>query len=149
MQTVDWKKYADIVVLMQTGNENYWVIKHFDDKTLDVLRNRYGNGDRDGDVVWATMERMFDEAADLQAAGVKPDSEQGLALAKKFWDMVTDVTGGDMSLLPDMMKFGMEKDNWASESLKEKWTEAEPYLLKVMEAYFTKLGVNPFEGVQT
>lgn len=147
MQTVDWKKYADIVVLMQMGNENYWVIKHFDNKTLDAFRNRYKDGD--GDVVFSTMEGMFDEAAERQAKGVLPDSEQGLAFAKKFWDMVMDVSGGDMSLLPDMMKFSKEKDSWSAESLKEKWSAAEPYLSKAMEAYFTTLGTIPFEGVQT
>ena len=142
MKSVDWKKYADIVVLMQMGNENYWVVKHFDDKTMDVFRNRYENGN--ADETWKTMERLFGEAAELQANDVLPDSEKGLKFAKAFWDAVTDVTGGDMSLLPDMMKFAEKKDSWASESLKDKWSAAEPYVEKAMEAYFTKLGVNPF-----
>ena len=145
MQTVDWKKYADIVVLMQMGNENYWVVKHFDTKTMDVFR-RYENGD--ADEIWKSMERLFDQAAELSASNVLPDSDEGLAFAKAFWDTVTDVTGGDMSLLPDMINFAEKKDSWASESLKERWSAAEPYVSRVMEAYFTKLGVNPFEGVQ-
>ena len=32
MQTVDFKKYADIIVNLQMKNEFYWLIKHFDDK---------------------------------------------------------------------------------------------------------------------
>ena len=143
MQTVDWKKYADIVVLMQMGNENYWVVKHFDTKTMDVFRKRYEDGN--ADEIWEAMERLFDEAAELQANGVSPDSEKGLAFAKAFWDAVTDVTGGDMSLLPDMMKFAEKKDSWASESLRERWSAAEPYVSRAMEAYFAKLGVNPFD----
>ena len=139
IQTVDWKKYADIVVLMQMGNENYWVVKHFDDKTMDAFRN-YHNAD----AVWGNMERLFDQAAEFQTNGVSPDSEQGLGFAKAFWDTVMDVTGGDMSLMPDMMKFAEEKDSWASESLREKWAAAEPYVEKAMEAYFTKMGTNPF-----
>ena len=144
MQTVDWKKYADIVVLMQMGNENYWVVKHFDTKTMDIFQNRFENGD--ADEIWNTMLRLFDQAAEFSANGVLPDSEKGLAFAKAFWDTVTDVTGGDASLLPDMMKFAEEKDSWASELLREKWSSAEPYVEKAMEAYFTKLGVNPFGG---
>ena len=144
MQTVDWKKYADIVVLMQMGNENYWVVKHFDTKTMDVFRNRFENGN--ADEIWGTMERLFSQAVEFQVNGVLPDSEKGFSFAKAFWDTVTDVTGGDMSLLPDMMKFAGEKDSWASENLKEKWSAAEQYIEKAMGAYFTKLGVNPFEG---
>lgn len=146
MQTVDWKKYADIVALMQMGNENYWVIKHFDDKTLDVFQSQCG--DDNGYAIWTAMERIFDKAIELQANNVLPGSEQGLAHAKEFWDMIVEVTGGDMSLLPKMMQFAKEKDSWASESLREKWSAAEPYLAKALEAYFTKLGINPFEGVK-
>ena len=146
MQTVDWKKYADIVVLMQLGNEHYWVVKHFDEKTMDVFRNRSENSN--GDEIIESMERIFDRAARLEAEGTQPDSEEGLAFAKAFWDTVMGVTGGDMSLLPDMMNFAAEKDSWASASLREKWAAAEGYVEKAMEAYFTKLGVNPLAGGQ-
>ena len=33
MQTVDFKKYADIIVNLQMENDFYWLIKHFDDQT--------------------------------------------------------------------------------------------------------------------
>ena len=36
MQSVDFKKYADIIVNLQMKNESYWLIKYFDDKTLDL-----------------------------------------------------------------------------------------------------------------
>ena len=32
MQTVDFKKYADIIVNLQMDNEYYWLIKHFDNE---------------------------------------------------------------------------------------------------------------------
>ena len=143
MKTVDWKRYADIVVLMQMGNDNYWVLKHFDDETLEVFRNKYNSST--AKTIWSTMERLFDRTVELGVNNVPPDSEQCLAHTKEFWDLVIDVTGGDMSLLPQMMQFAKEKDSWASERLRDKWTAAEPYLAKMMEAYFIKIGVNPFE----
>lgn len=33
-------------------------------------------------------------------AGVATDSEQGQDLAKEFWQMLTEFTGGDMRILP-------------------------------------------------
>jgi DNA-binding transcriptional MerR regulator len=146
MQAVDWRKYADIVALMQMGNENYWVVKHFDSKTIDTFARKYENGN--ADEIFTAMERLFEEAAELHAKNILPDSEEGFAFAKKFWDMVMDVSGGDMSLLPDMMNFAAQKESWSSENLKGKWSAAEPFMLRVMEAYFQKLGVNPFEGVK-
>lgn len=41
MQSVDFKKYADIIVNLQMKNDFYWLIKHFDDKTLDHIRSRF------------------------------------------------------------------------------------------------------------
>ena len=38
MQSVDFKKYADIIVNLQMKNESYWLIKYFDDKTLDHIQ---------------------------------------------------------------------------------------------------------------
>ena len=41
MQSVNFKKYADIIVNLQMKNDFYWLIKHFDDTTLDHIRNRF------------------------------------------------------------------------------------------------------------
>ena len=41
IKEVDFKKYADIIVNLQMNNEFYWLIKHFDERTLDHIRNRF------------------------------------------------------------------------------------------------------------
>ena len=46
MQFVDFKKYADIIVNLQMKNDYYWLIKHFDDKTLDHIRSHFDKDKR-------------------------------------------------------------------------------------------------------
>ena len=41
MQSVDFKKYADIIVNLEMKNDFYWLIKHFDSETLDHIRSRF------------------------------------------------------------------------------------------------------------
>ena len=41
MQSVDFKKYADIIVNLKMKNDYYWLIKHFDDQTLDHIRSHF------------------------------------------------------------------------------------------------------------
>ena len=41
MQTVSFKKYADIIVNLQMKNDYYYLIKHFDDEMLDHIRNQF------------------------------------------------------------------------------------------------------------
>ncbi len=39
MQAVNFKKYADIIANLQMNNDSYYLIKRFDDDTLDHIRN--------------------------------------------------------------------------------------------------------------
>jgi len=143
MQTVDWGKYADIVINLQMKNEYYGLIKHFDDKTLEHLHTHFDK--ESGTAILSTMNRLFDEVAKLKKNGIPPESEQGQSIAKAWWDMVTEFTGGDTSLLPGLMKFTENKESWA-EGWKERWPETEAYLHKALETYFTNLGYDPLEG---
>lgn len=138
METVDFKKYADIIVNLQLKNEFYGLIKHFDDKTLDHIRGRFDM--ESSKAIMNTMKRLLEESAKLQKNKTPPESEQGRAFAKAWWTMVTDFTGGDMSLLPSLIEVA-EAKGW-----NEKWPDTEEYLQKAMEAYFSNLGDDPFEG---
>lgn len=142
MQQVDFKKYADIIVNLQMKNEFYWLIKYFDDKTLDYIRNRF---DKDSGLdMIETFKRLQDKTVQLQSDGVAPDSESGQALAKEFWGMVMEFSGGDMSLLPTLMEFGnpaVTTNGW-----QEKQLLANTFLEPALDAYFTSIGYNPFEN---
>lgn len=141
MQAVNFKKYADIIVNLQMKNDYYWLIKHFDDQTLDYIRGRF-----DKESGLAFLERFInlqEEALCLQKAGVPPESKQGQALAQAFWGMVMDFTGGDMAMLPKLMdigRFAQADGEW-----KEKQAIVNRYIEPALDAYFTKLGTNPFE----
>lgn len=93
------------------------------------------------------MNRLFDEVSEHKKNGMPPESEQGQAIAKAWWDMVTEFTGGDTSLLSDLMKFAENKDSW-DENSKEVWSGAEAYMQKALEIYFTYLGYDPLEGAE-
>ncbi len=41
IKSVDFKKYADIIVNLQMKNDYYWLIKHFDDQMLNHIRGRF------------------------------------------------------------------------------------------------------------
>jgi DNA-binding transcriptional MerR regulator len=143
MQSVDFKKYADIIVNLQMKNEFYWLIKHFDDKTLDHIRGRF---DKDsGSAMMETFKRLHDEAIRLQKDGVPPESEKGQDLAKAFWDMVMEFTGGDIRILSKLIE--IENINGPDNEWKQKLAFANAFIEPALEAYFTKLELNPFEEV--
>ena len=141
MQSVDFKKYADIIVNLQMRNENYWLIKYFDDNTLDYLRRRF---DKESGLAFISrFNALRYRAVQYSNAGVAPESAQGQEFAKEFWQLITEFTGGDMSMLPQLMKMGkLDTDNaeW-----QEKMNVLNAFIGPALESYFNNLGVNPFE----
>lgn len=144
MKTVNFKKYADIIVNLQMKNDNYWLIKHFDDQILDHIRNRF---DKDsGMEMIDTYTRLRDEAVKLKEQGVPPESEEGQRLAAAFWSMLIHFTGGDMTMLSKLTEIG--KFEGAGEDWNEKQAAANAYIEPALSIYFTNLGINPFEEEQ-
>ena len=79
MQSVNFKKYADIIVNLQMKNDYYWLIKHFDDQTLDHIRRRF---DRDSGTAFMNT---FMQRQDIHtrpnghsaAVGLSPGAHEG------------------------------------------------------------------------
>ncbi len=145
MQTVDFKKYAAIVVNLQMKNKFYGFIKYFDEKMLDYLHNHVDI--ESGTAIIDTMNRLISEIGKLQENGISPNSEEGQAIAKQWWDMVMAFTGGDMSLLSGLMKMAGNKEV-SDEAWGERWLTIETFLQPALGEYFTKLGYNPWEGAE-
>lgn len=140
MQSVDFKKYADIIANLQIKNGSYWLIKYFDDKTLEHCRSRFDK-DSAKELV-DTYTRLSNEAASLKKDGILPDSDKGQGFAKEFWSMIVDFTGGDMSLLPQLMEAG-NIDNPLPDGKQQQL--ANDFIGAALEKYFAELGRNPFE----
>lgn len=146
MQTVDFKKYAAIIINLQMKNEQYRLIKYLDDETLEHCRTTFDQ--ESAAEIIDTYKRLNDQAAEYQLAGVAPDSEYGLQFAEEFWKMIERFTGGDMSLLPKLLEMetlaesGQIEDDNSFDSQKQAMASA--FIGASLEAYFGKLGINPF-----
>ena len=100
VDSVDFKKFADILAHLQLKNERYWLVKYFDDEVLDTLmtHNEIGSEENAEKMIEATNS-FIDEAAKLHFDEVSPESEQGRNFAERYWKWIMEVTGGDMNLV--------------------------------------------------
>ena len=143
MQTVNFKKYADIIVNLQMKNDSYHLIKRFDDDTLDHIRNRF---DRESGLRFMDrFNRLSDEIVRLQKENVLPESEECQQVVKEYWGLIMEFTNGDMSMLPKLMEIG--NIDTAANAWEERQKIVNDYLEPALQVYFSKLGVNPFEEV--
>lgn len=143
MKTVDWTKYADILVLLQNGAADYtWLVRNWDDQ---LLKHGWEHFDKEsGARIIATWNRLCKQVAKLQKSGTTPTSEQAQLAAKDWWDMVMEFTGGDMGLLPQLSEFAAKSDDW-DETWKEKWAAAGPFIQEALDIYFNTMGFHPFK----
>lgn len=145
MQSVDFKKYADIIVNLEMKNDFYWLIKHFDSETLDHIRSRF---DKESGIAFLQkFLHLQDEAIRLQDAGVPTGSPEGQRFAKAYWDMILEFTNGDAVMLPKLMQIGESEE--FNQELKQMQTKANIFIEPALGAYFSNLGIDPFQEEAT
>ena len=144
MQTVNFKKYADIIVNLQMKNDSYYLIKRFDDDTLDHIRSQFDK--ESGLDFMDRFNRLSDEIVQLQKENVPPESEKCQQVVKEYWGLIVEFTNGDMSMLPKLMEVG--NIDTATNAWEERQKIVNDYLEPALQVYFSGLGINPFEEVK-
>ncbi|WP_294581996.1 MerR family transcriptional regulator [uncultured Thomasclavelia sp.] len=142
MDTVDFKKYADIIVNIQMDNDYYWLIKHFDEQTLDYIREKF---DQKSGIDFLKRFNLLNERIyQLYQSNISPLDQQVINLAKDYWSLIIEFTSGDMSLLPQLMKLASASDD--NEHL-QKINQVSEYLVPALETYFAQIKIDPFENI--
>jgi DNA-binding transcriptional MerR regulator len=138
--SVDWKRYADIVILLQSKNNAYWVMKYLSDNSIERIYEYYDF--EKGAPMMERYKQLFKKAVKTQKDGHAPESEPGQTLAKEWWDFVTEFSKGDMTLLSELIKMGesINNDEW-----ERKFSFDKGFLEKAMEIYFTNTGHDPYK----
>lgn len=138
VQKVDFTKYAQIIELLKNGNECYWVWKYFDDSLANHIVNRFGDNAQAGLKIYETYMELLDEALNLKRRGVAPESKYAQRMARKWWNMIMEFTGGDMSLIPQLVAFNDNKSSW-NNPLAQKQQEVDDYMDKALSHYIAGL----------
>lgn len=143
MQTVDFEKYADIIVNLQMDNEYYWLIKHFDAETLDHVRESF---DKDSGLRFIEeFKEISNKILYFKKNNISPYDERVQALAKDFWKIVMSFTKGDIGLLEKLIEFDdlvTDRKEWLTNQ-----KNVMDYLQPALEYYFQEEGINPFKEV--
>lgn len=146
MQSVDFKKYADIIINLQMKNEYYGLVKHFDDDTLKKISKRFN---KESSLVFIKkLNNLFTEIINLQKKKVPPESDKSQQIAKEYWELLMEFTDGDLSMFPQLMKVA-DAASTTSEEQEEKLKIVKEYIEPALEIYFSRLGVNPFQEEET
>lgn len=140
MHKVDFNKYADIIALLRLKNEGYWIVKFFDDRLMTHIKDKFSDQPDQGQAIFNKWKRMCEETALLKIQGVAPQSDRGMSIAAEWWSMIMEFTGGDLSLLPELMKFEQRKQEWSKE-LQEQHSMADEFIGEALTIYLQQQGI--------
>jgi hypothetical protein len=90
------------------------------------------------DAVIKTQNRLFDRVSELQKKGIAPESAQGQAFAREFYDMIMQFTGGNFTMVSEISKIALTHGS-------DTWKRKVGFIGKALDAYFACMGYNPFE----
>lgn len=140
MDVVDWAKYANIIGMLQSKIDGYWMLKYISENTISEMGKRLDSEKGRG---MMNYNKLAKKVALLQNDGHAPDSEAVQAVTSEWWDFVVKATGGDEKLMEELFAVGanLNENEW-----KDKFSFDKSFLEEAMEIYFTSLGYNPFEG---
>lgn len=141
IEEVNFSKYTDIISLLKMDNKNYWVLKLFDDKLSNHVRDRFGDNGELGVELFKTYTTILEEAVLLKKKNEPFQSKRSMELAEKWWNMITEFTGGDMSLLPQLMSFNDNKEGW-NEEIAAKQKQVDDYIDQALMCYLSEKGIS-------
>ena len=134
METVDFKKYSAILLNIQIKNKNYWMIKHFDADVLEELAARMDI--KEATKIINKTNRLFDEVARMTKEGIAPSSKIAQETVCEFWELMLEVTKGDIDLMQRMT--GHANKLHASDDIhSEAYQATSDFLRTALEIYFT------------
>ncbi|MCL2373498.1 MAG: MerR family transcriptional regulator [Defluviitaleaceae bacterium] len=131
MDVVDFKKYAAILANLQMKNKNYWMIKYLDNDTIDYL-SQHTNVET-ADKLMAAYNKFSDMAAEYAKKGILPESKQGQAYAKELWELMLQVSNGNIELLlkiSNQTRKGSTDKNWD-----ESFVKSHTFMEKALEFF--------------
>ena len=138
MSDIDWERCADIIALLRQKNKNYKIIKHFEKPAYQNLKKRYT--EEDSKKTTEKLKYLCRLAVELEKEKVDPSGEQALALAKEWWDVVLEITDGDISTIEKIVAAMSEDKNWEDKEFMELFQKAEKFLSTAIENYFKANG---------
>ena len=140
MQTVDFKKYADIIINLQMGNKYYGLIKYFDENMLEYCHKKFDK--QSGLAFIKKFNAISERVEDAVKSGLAPESEEGQIIAKQFWQFITEFTDGDMSMLPKLLSLAEAQSNDCEYRNMQSLMKA--FIEPALGVYFANSGIDPF-----
>lgn len=111
---VDWKKYANMVKMIQENNEFYWVINYLEEDLLENISKVHEEyTEEELSPTW--LKVCLEKSVELSNRGVSPISNEGQKVASDWWSAIEKYSKGEPAMFTKLFEFYSQGDHWPAE----------------------------------
>jgi hypothetical protein len=135
-QEINMDRLIAIMESIKRGNPYTFVVRYFNNEQLKSLAAQlFGTPESVEDA-----KEIFNRLEELYKTGADPAGKEGQELAKRWWNMVSEFTAGDLNLLKPLIYAGRDIQNWPDEAKNVK-EPIKNFLTKALNIYLHCNGI--------
>jgi DNA-binding transcriptional MerR regulator len=130
-----WEMMANLIQLMDGSSLINWSNYNFDNNLLNILKeHNIGNTLTNSTEIYHEMRQIMITAITLRETCQKPDAPAAQSLAKRWWEMIMSLTGGEEATISAFANVNKNREAWP-ESDRKLYEAAEPFLEAALGVY--------------
>ncbi|MDF2948533.1 MAG: transcriptional regulator, MerR family [Sedimentibacter sp.] len=134
--SLPWETLTNLIRTMEGSSLKDWANYDFDSMIYDSLKMK--NITTKGTIdIYLSIRSLLAEAAMLSKIGHDPSDTSAQVFAKRWWEFIMSITGGDESVISAFDAVNKNRDEWP-EVDRELYRIAEPFIEKALGIYIMK-----------
>lgn len=145
MKEVSFEKYADIIAFLRVKDYGYWwssgMFQHDSSKPIkEKIMKNVADDPNFSLRLYKEFSIITDKMHLLVMQGESPTGEKGQQVAAELWAMIMEFSGGDINMIPKLMKFNEHKEGWP-EDIKAKQLAIDTFMGEALGFYLKKQSI--------
>jgi len=138
--TLPWETLTHLISAMEGSSLKDWESYEFDSRLFDSpeMKSITATGAMD---IYLSIRSLLVEAAMLSNVGRNPKDPIAQALAKRWWELIMNMTRGEQSIVNAFDAVNKNRDEWP-ETDRKLYQIAEPFMEEALGIYITENNID-------
>ncbi|MPW25877.1 MerR family transcriptional regulator [Alkalibaculum sp. M08DMB] len=138
-QNIDIKRLIAVIGSTQQNNPYTFMVRHMDENQMDYYIEQ-ANGDKKFHEFNELLKELTNELIELYKKKSDPKELRMQSLAKRWWNIILEITNGDQHQIQKIFNVGSNEKLWPEDSVELK--EAMNLLGYALNVYFEKQNID-------
>jgi DNA-binding transcriptional MerR regulator len=145
-KSLPWETMTQLIRTIEGSSLKDWTNYKFDSQLLDspMMKDASVSGAVD---IYLSIKSLLIEAAMLHNLGRGPEEPIAQALAKRWWELILHMTGGEETFVSAFTEVNNNREEWPEED-RALYQVAEPFMEEALGIYIAKNNITVPEALK-